>query len=136
MKKSNIVIFVYDITNKKSFNELKKYWYNEVKSYLGKEVVYAVAGNKSDLYEDQVISANEGKEFADSFNGIFKETTATDYEVISELFYLAAEECLKKKKKENEINDDNNGGYSDSNKNDSEGVNLNDGKKNNNRSWC
>ena len=136
MKKSNIVIFVYDITNKKSFNELKKYWYNEVKSYLGKEVVYAVAGNKSDLYEDQVISANEGKEFADSFNGIFKETTATDYEVISELFYLAAEECLKKKKKENEINDDNNRGYSDSNKNDSEGVNLNDGKKNNNRSWC
>ena len=43
---------------------------------------------------------------------------------------------FKKKKKENEINDDNNGGYSDSNKNDSEGVNLNDGKKNNYRSWC
>ena len=41
---------------------------------------------------------------------------------------------FKKKKKENEINDDNNGGYSDSNKNDSEGVNLNDGKKNNYRS--
>ena len=27
-----IVIFVYDISNKKSFNEIKDYWYKEVKS--------------------------------------------------------------------------------------------------------
>ena len=62
MKKSNIVIFVYDITNQKSFDELKDYWSKEVMNYLGKDVVFAVAGNKSDLYEDQVINDESSRE--------------------------------------------------------------------------
>ena len=31
-KNANIVILVYDITNKKSFEEIKNYWYKEAKS--------------------------------------------------------------------------------------------------------
>ena len=30
-KDANAAILVYDITNKKSFNEIKDYWYNQIK---------------------------------------------------------------------------------------------------------
>jgi len=32
-KDANAAILVYDITNKKSFNEIKDYWYNQIKEY-------------------------------------------------------------------------------------------------------
>ncbi len=143
MKKSNIVIFVYDITDQKSFDELKNYWCQEVKSSLGEDVVFAVAGNKSDLYEDQKISAEEGQEFADSINAYFKETTATDNEVITELFYHVAEVCLKKKLGNNKIDDNsnsNNNGNNDSGSNDNINLNNNNNNTNNNNTkksrWC
>ena len=31
---SKVVIFVFDFTNKKSFDGIKNYWYEEVKKYI------------------------------------------------------------------------------------------------------
>lgn len=33
IKKAKIICLVYDITNRSSFDELEKYWYNEIKEY-------------------------------------------------------------------------------------------------------
>ena len=75
MKEAKIVILVYDITKQKSFDELKKYWYDQVIGINKKEnISIAVVGNKSDLYEEQEVSSDIGKEYAKLvFNSLTKD---------------------------------------------------------------
>ena len=49
----SIILLVYDITNKESFESLESYWKNEIKVHGDKNVIFAIVGNKSDLYEDE-----------------------------------------------------------------------------------
>ena len=46
-KNSKIVIYVYDTTNKNSFNELKV-WDKDVNDIVGKEVIKSVVVSKKD----------------------------------------------------------------------------------------
>ena len=62
-KGAKIVIFVYDITTKKTFEELE-YWVNEVKNSLGDEPICAIVGNKSDLIEEEEVDENTAREYA------------------------------------------------------------------------
>ena len=57
---SKIVIFVYDITQIKSFEELD-YWVKTVKDILGESPTYALFGNKKDLYLTEQVDENEAK---------------------------------------------------------------------------
>ena len=60
-KNASVCVLVYDITRKTSFDELKKYWINELKENASKNIsmvfyiiiflVLALAGNKTDMYE-------------------------------------------------------------------------------------
>ena len=65
------VILVYDITNKKTFDEIKKYWYGQIQQNCEKNIIIAIAANKSDLTEQREVPDNEGEEFAKSINAIF-----------------------------------------------------------------
>ena len=40
-KDAKVIIFVYDITNKKSFDEIKNYWYEDVKK-INSDAILAV----------------------------------------------------------------------------------------------
>ena len=118
-KDAKVIVFVYDITTEYSFNELKNYWYEETKSNTDGNPILAVVGNKIDLYKDQKVSNNDGKEFADKIGAIFQTTSAQSDSGISTLFdnigktYLvpnfdyratdktAQENFLKKKQEEN-----------------------------------
>ena len=57
------VIFIYDITKLKTFEELE-YWVNEVKTALGDEPICALVGNKSDLIEDEEVDEDKAREYA------------------------------------------------------------------------
>ena len=88
LKNSNIVIFVYDITNIQSFNDLKTTWIPLVIDLLGIEnIIFGLAGNKSDLYINDTVGIENGKKYAQEINAIFKETTSTNYETV-ELFFI------------------------------------------------
>ena len=65
IKDSQICILVYDITNRASFRELD-FWKKQVTDLLGDKPLIAVVGNKIDLYENEEISEEEGKEYAKS----------------------------------------------------------------------
>ena len=86
MRNSQIAILVYDITKKESFDELENSYNQILNSNKNNNIVFAVAGNKSDLYEEQIIFPEEGIQFANKINAIFKETSAKDYESVNELF--------------------------------------------------
>ena len=75
-KDSKIVIFVYDKSLRKSFEELN-YWISEVKKLLGNDIIIAIVGNKADLDEsDEDVDENEARQFAISMNAKFKMTSA------------------------------------------------------------
>ena len=85
-KDTRVVILVYDITNKKSFEEMKTYWYEQVKDIQTENLILAIAANKSDLYEKRQVENEEGEEFAKSINAIFVETSAKNDSGIDKLF--------------------------------------------------
>jgi small GTP-binding protein len=76
IKGSKIVIFVYAIDNKKSFDELKKYWINMTKDILGEETIYGIVGNKTDLYLNEEVKESEASEYAESLGMKFKTVSA------------------------------------------------------------
>ena len=85
-KDARVIVFVYDITTEYSFNELKNYWYEETKANSDGNPILAVVGNKIDLYNDQKVSNNEGKEFAEKIGAIFQTTSALSDSGITNLF--------------------------------------------------
>ena len=74
-KNSKIVILVYDITNRNSFEELS-YWYKQVEDTLGSNIVFGVLANKQDLYLDEEVSDEEGKKYAESIGARWGITSA------------------------------------------------------------
>ena len=72
---SKIVILVYDITNKVSFEALPN-WLKDVEEEIGLDFVRGVVANKMDLYLNEEIKENEGEEYAKSINAKFLATSA------------------------------------------------------------
>lgn len=85
-KDAKIIILVYSITNRDSFETLKNYWYPEVKSSAFPDVILAVVGNKHDLYNQSQIPDEEAKNWADSIGAIFQFTSAKSNSGIDLLF--------------------------------------------------
>jgi len=72
---SKIVLFVYDITNKASFEDLN-YWTKDVEEQIGKDVIKGVVANKIDLYLQEEVTTEEGKNYANSIDANFIEFSA------------------------------------------------------------
>ena len=85
-KDAAVAILVYDITLKQSFDNLKEYWYKQIQENGEKNIVLGIAGNKSDLFEDEAVSENEAREFAASIGAIFGLTSAQNNTGVDELF--------------------------------------------------
>jgi len=85
-KGATSIILVYDVTSQKSFDELKNYWYNEIKNLENEKLVIAVAANKSDLIGQQAVINEKGKAFADEIGAIFGITSAKTNTGIQALF--------------------------------------------------
>ena len=83
---SKVVIFVYDITSKTSFDGMKDYWYEQIKLNCEENAILCVVANKNDLYAEQQISDDEGQRFADSIDAIFQSTSASQNIGIEQLF--------------------------------------------------
>ena len=99
MRNIDIALLIYDVTNRRSFEELN-YWIQTVKEESYKEVFFGVIGNKNDLYQERVIEEEEGKKFANNNNALFFETSAKDLESVENAFFTLCEEYLNKLEKE------------------------------------
>ena len=64
---TNILIFVYDITMKNSFDHLNEL-IEEAKDKLGNNFIGAIVANKSDLYDEEAVSEKEARIFAKEQN--------------------------------------------------------------------
>jgi len=85
-KDANIVIIVYEITNKNSFEKLKTFWYPYVKEYGEKYSILAIVGNKSDLYENVEVNEDEAREYAKQIGATFMHVSSKSGDNVALLF--------------------------------------------------
>ena len=98
IKDSKIVIFVYDITKKKTFDELE-FWIKTIEEILGKEAVIGIVGNKSDLYLKEDVKEEIASNYAKSKGAFFKTTSAkADPLSFIKFLEILLKEYLKKNK--------------------------------------
>ena len=96
VKDSRIVIFVYDITTRASFEEID-YWVTTVKEILGEGPVYGLIGNKKDLFIKEEIDEDTGRNKANEIGAIFKLTSAkTERAAINDFMIELLEEFLRR----------------------------------------
>ena len=72
---AKIVLFVYDVTNKESFEALPN-WIKDVDEQIGPNYIRGVIANKIDLIYNEEVNQEEGKEFANSIKAKFLMTSA------------------------------------------------------------
>ena len=85
-KDAQICLMVYDITREDSFSSIKDYWYEAVLANGLEGVIFGVAGNKNDLYENEKVNKEEVRNFSNEINATFKFTSAKQNTCIDELF--------------------------------------------------
>ena len=84
--KSDSIIFVYDITDIKSFEAIKLL-YEDVKDNIDiSKVLVFIVGNKSDKYNIQQVKREDGENYAQSINGEFRLVSALSSYGVNELF--------------------------------------------------
>ena len=120
-----IGILVYDIKRRDSFDAIKDYWYEELKASGEENMIFGVAGNKCDLFQQEKVSEEEGKKFAQSIGAVFQLTSCKESIGIDELF----EECGKKYLEMNKLIDPKEKGQKLLNKDNANNNNNNEGKK-------
>ena len=85
-KDAKVIFLVYDITDAKSFSELKSYWHGVIKANGDSDAIIAIVANKNDLYDNAQVKNEEGEEFARSIGAIFQSTSAKSDSGITTLF--------------------------------------------------
>ena len=75
MKGAKIVIFVYDITRKETFEQLD-FWFENTKEVLGNKPILGIVGNKSDLYIKEDVKEEVAEEYAKKKGVPFRLTSA------------------------------------------------------------
>ena len=85
IRDANIIIVVYDISNKDSFIHTD-HWVNETKDLKREDAIFVLVGNKIDLEDKRTVQRKEAEDFAAEKGFLFHEVSAKTGEEIQELF--------------------------------------------------
>jgi Ras-related protein Rab-8A len=113
------ILLIYDVTNQKSFENIKK-WLAQIKEEASSKVVVILVANKIDC-EKRVVSREDGESLAESFGLGFHESSAKNnvnvnesfqdlIEKIYEVYQNTTAKALGKKLNNDSSNDKNNKG--------------------------
>ncbi len=110
-KKADCCLLVYDITNRKSFDECKDYYNKNLIEKCKRDVKVILLGNKTDLEDQRVISPEEGAGLALENDYIFMETSCLKNSNVASAFETLIELTnIEEKRKQNkniQINNNN-----------------------------
>ena len=84
-KGSHGIILIYDITNRRTFENVQK-WISQIREETSQNVVIYLIGNKIDMKEERKVSTEEGKKLADELGLPFMETSAKEGINVNEVF--------------------------------------------------
>ena len=96
VKGSCIVIFVYDITAQTSYADLE-FWIEKSQEILENNCIYAIVGNKMDLFYEQKIQENTAKNLAESKGFFFRQLSAkSEPQGVNDFIYMLLEKYIDK----------------------------------------
>ncbi|XP_074578721.1 uncharacterized protein LOC141835191 isoform X1 [Curcuma longa] len=98
---ADAALLVYDITDSDTFVRVKK-WVKELQQMASKDIVMAIAANKSDLVRSKKYDTQEAESYATSIGAKLFVTSAKFGTGIDEVFHEIATRLLQKKKDSNE----------------------------------
>ena len=87
-KDAAIAVLVYDITRRDSFEEVKNYWYEQLKTCGEKNIVIGLAGNKCAMFDKEAVTEEEARNFANEIGAQFQLTSAFKNMGIDDLFRM------------------------------------------------
>ena len=90
-KDSFIIIIVYDICNKASFQSIKEVWYPDIQRFGEKVNIIALVGNKKDKYEEEEVPEEEAKSYAKEIDANFFLVSANSGDGIEQMFQSLAD---------------------------------------------
>ena len=74
-RKANAILLLYDITSKKSFDEVKDYYSKEIRERCNKNIPVVLIGNKLDKEDEREVSQDEAISLAKKERYDFRETS-------------------------------------------------------------
>eukprot|EP00042_Codosiga_hollandica_P032604 m.209947 g.209947 ORF g.209947 m.209947 type:complete len:204 (-) comp53954_c0_seq5:369-980(-) len=89
------IMLVYDITNEKSFENIKT-WMRNIEQHATDDVVKMILANKCDMEEKRVVTQEQGRKLASEFGVRFYETSAKENINIEEAFMQMARAIKQK----------------------------------------
>ena len=92
------IMLIYDITNRNTFDNVKK-WVNSIKEEVTSKVVIILVGNKIDLDKKRQVQTDEGEQIAEEFDMPFFECSALTGENINLAFETLAKKLVEVKAK-------------------------------------
>ena len=89
-KDANAAILVYDITRKRSFEELQNYWFEQIKESAPQNIMLVVDANKCDLIQEEEVDEGTARDYSKGIGAIFCTTSAKSSVGINDLFIQIA----------------------------------------------
>ncbi|KAH7689469.1 Small GTPase superfamily ARF/SAR type protein [Dioscorea alata] len=87
-------MLVYDITKRQSFDHITR-WLEELRGHADKNIVIMLVGNKCDLGTLRAVPTEDAKEFAQSENLFFMETSALESTNVESAFLTVLTEIYR-----------------------------------------
>ncbi|CAD8191514.1 unnamed protein product [Paramecium pentaurelia] len=84
-KGADAIVLVYDTTCLQSFEEIEKFWTDEIYKHAGKNTTILLIGNKSDL-PNKAVTTTKAQEYAKEKLMLFYETSAKTSHGVSQAF--------------------------------------------------
>ncbi|KAL0234992.1 hypothetical protein GEMRC1_001574 [Eukaryota sp. GEM-RC1] len=92
-RQAQAVIFVFDVTNRSSFESMSS-WIQEAQSHCPENFQALIVGNKTDLTAQRVISTTQAEEFAVLKKMPYFDTSAKLNDSVVEVFETIADLCV------------------------------------------
>lgn len=92
------IMLVYDITNEKSFENIKN-WIRNIEENASADVEKMLLGNKCELEEKRQVSKEKGEQLAIEYGIKFMETSAKTSVHVQDAFYMLARDIKAKTEK-------------------------------------
>jgi len=88
-------VIVYDITNRRTWDELRNYWVEEVQTEGHDDMVIAIVGNKCDLEDKRAVAKDAAEEYCKMNGFVFAETSALKDVGVNEVFKALGRRTLQ-----------------------------------------
>ena len=105
-KGAQAVIVIFDLTDQKSFDDIKKRWLKNINDYAEKDIMILVVGNKLDLIEQRKVTESQAMNFCKEHGFKYIEASAKEgtniLRIFEELSFDLVNNYDKKKNEEKE----------------------------------